>query len=98
MTLVELFSKNDCHLCFEARIVIERVQKRIPFALREFKLLPGDPDFEEYKEIVPVVLINKVQAFKYRVSENMLKIKLQQAAGEGRTHDVDPDEPAIEKK
>jgi hypothetical protein len=44
----------------------------------------------------PVVHINKIQVFKYRVSENMLKIKLQQLAGELRTPDVDPDGLAIE--
>jgi hypothetical protein len=45
----------------------------------------------------PVVYVNKVPAFKYRVSENMLKIKLQQVAGDARSVDVDPDEPRVEK-
>ena len=98
MTLVELYSKDDCHLCDEAKVVIARVQKQIPFTLREFKLTPGDPYFEEYKEMFPVVHINKVRVFKYRVSENMLKIKLQQLAGELRSPDVDPDGPAIERQ
>jgi len=98
MILVELFSKDDCQLCDEARTVIERVQQIIPFKLREFKLMPGDPYYEEYKEILPVVHIDKVQAFKHRVSENLLKIKLQQLSGEPRNPDVDPDEPEVEKK
>lgn len=98
MILVELYSKDDCHLCDEARVVVERVQKQIPFKLREFKLMPGDPSFEEYKEMFPVVHINKVQVFKYRVSENMLRIKLQQLAGELRTPASDPDGPAAEKQ
>ena len=98
MTLVELFSKDDCSLCDEARAVIERVRQGIPFKLREFKLMPGDPYYEEYREILPVVHINKVQAFKYRVSENLLKIKLQQVANAPRDPDVDPDEPEVEKK
>jgi len=97
MTLVELYSKDDCHLCDEAKVVIERVQKQIPFKLREFKLMPGDQYFEEYKEMFPVVHINKVQVFKYHVSENMLKVKLQQLSGELHTPDVDPDGPAIER-
>lgn len=98
MTLVELYSKDSCQLCEDARAVIERVQQVMPFRLREFKLMPGDPYYEEYKEIVPVVHINKVQAFKYRISENMLKIKLQQLAAEPRDPDVDPDEPSVEKR
>jgi len=94
---VELFSKADCHLCDEAKAVLERVQKQIPFKFREFKLTAGDHNFDEFKEMFPVVLINKVPVFKYRVSENMLKIKLQQVAGDARTQDVDPGEPTVEK-
>ena len=94
MTLVELFSKDDCHLCDDARTVIEKVLPLIPFRLREYKLMPGDLYYEEYKDILPVVHINKVQAFKYRVSENLLKIKLQQLADERRDPDVDPPAPA----
>ncbi|MBM2842099.1 MAG: glutaredoxin 2 [Bacteroidetes bacterium] len=97
MTLVELYSKEECHLCDEAKAVIERVQKRIQFKLREIKLTPGDPYFEEYKEMFPVVHINKVQVFKYRVSENMLKIKLQQVAIETRAPD-DPEAPSVDRK
>jgi hypothetical protein len=97
MTLVELYSKDDCHLCDDAKVIIEKVQKQIPFKLREFKLMPGDQYFEEYREMFPVVHINKVQVFKYRVSENMLKIKLQQLAGKLGSPDVDPDGPAIER-
>ncbi len=98
MTLVELFSKADCHLCDEARDILGRVQQTIPFKLREFKLMPGDPYYEEYRDMVPVVHINKVPAFKYRVSENLLKIKLQQLLDEPRAPDVDPDEPDVERK
>ena len=80
MILVELFSKRDCHLCDEAKAVLDKVQRDIPFTLKEIKLAEGDDLFGEYGEIVPVVRIDKVVAFKYRVSEKMLKIRLQQAA------------------
>jgi hypothetical protein len=94
MTLVELYSKEDCHLCEEAKTVLEKVQKQIPFLLREFKLTPGDQYFEEYKEMFPVVHIDKELAFKHRVSENMLKIRLQQAANTDRKRDRDADGPS----
>lgn len=98
MTLVELFSKDDCKLCDDARVVLMQVQTQVRFKFREFKLMPGDPYFEEYKEMVPVVHINKVPEFKYRVSENLLKIKLQQHANEPGPPDVDPDEPSVERE
>jgi glutaredoxin len=78
MILVDLYSKPGCQLCDEARVVLERVRTQIPFTLREIKLFPGDEHFEEYKEMVPVVHINKTFAFKYRVNEHMVKLKLQQ--------------------
>ncbi|HCV41918.1 MAG TPA: glutaredoxin family protein [Bacteroidetes bacterium] len=95
MTLVEIFSKEECHLCDDARAVINKVQQDIPFRLREFKLMPGDPYYEEYREWFPVVHINKALAFKYRVNENMFKIKLQQVAGDARNPNAEPDEPSI---
>lgn len=97
MTIVELYSKEDCHLCEEAKKVLERVREEIPFALREVKLSPGDEYFEEYKELVPVVHINRRFAFKYRVSEHQLKIKLRQETEE-RNPDVDPGGPEMERR
>lgn len=80
MILIELFSKHDCHLCDEAKAVLEQVRQDIPFNLREYKLTEGDEKYEEYSELVPVVLIDKVMAFKYRVNEHTLRIKLRQLA------------------
>ncbi len=84
MTLVELYSKDDCHLCDEALVVIEKVHKEIPFTLKVHKLIPGEAYFEEYKEDFPVVHINKRFAFKHRVNENRLRIHLQQVESEQR--------------
>ena len=93
MILVELFSKDDCHLCDEALDVLQKVNKEIPFSLRVLTLIPGEAYFEEYKEDFPAIHINKRFAFKHRLNENMLKIRLQQILSEGehRTLEDDPD-------
>lgn len=93
MILVELFSKADCHLCDEAKAVLEKVQCGIPFSLKEIKLTDGDEKFEEYAELVPVVLIDKVLTFKYRVNEHSLRIRLQQLASSSGKPDEE-EEPA----
>ena len=85
MILVELFSKRDCHLCDEAKAILEKVRSETPFTLKEIELADGDEKFEEYAELVPVVLIDKVLTFKYRVNETTLRIRLQQLASSGGT-------------
>jgi glutaredoxin len=92
MTLVEMYSKDGCHLCEEAKAVIEKVRGRIPFTFREIKLMAGDALFDEYKELFPVIHINKTLAFKYRVTENLLKLRLEQE-GERTKARTEEDEP-----
>ncbi len=82
MILVEMYSKDDCQLCDEAKAVLQSVQKEFPFAFKEIKLIPGEGSFEEYKEDFPVVHINKRFAFKHRLNENSVRIRLQQVANE----------------
>ncbi|HET6273727.1 MAG TPA: glutaredoxin family protein [Bacteroidota bacterium] len=96
MILVELYSKEECHLCDEARAVLEKVRQQIPFNLRESKLSPGDEYYDEYAEMFPVVHVNKVLTFKYRVNEHMLRIKLQQLTEGARSPDVRADDSTME--
>ena len=72
MTLVELYSKEDCHLCEVAKDTLFKVQKSFPFQLRVIGIRDGDEYFEEFKERVPVVFINKELAFQYKVPEKEL--------------------------
>ena len=79
MILVELYSKEDCHLCDRALDVVRRVRNKIPFELHVIKLKEGDEQFEVYKERFPVVTINKEFAFQYRVPEAEMIEKLERA-------------------
>jgi glutaredoxin len=73
---VEIYSRPGCHLCDEAKIVIERVHRRVAFGLKVINV-ETDKDFEkEYGEQVPVVLINGIKAFKYRVDETEFENKV----------------------
>lgn len=76
LPVVTLYSKPDCHLCEVARERIAGVQKQVPFALETVDIT-GDPAlYEQYKERIPVVLVNGEEAFVYRVSEKYLARKL----------------------
>jgi glutaredoxin len=73
MILVELFSTEDCHLCEEARRVLLKVQQEIPFILEEKKIGPADTSFQEYREKVPVVIVDHQEVFHYTVNEAALR-------------------------
>jgi glutaredoxin len=66
---VEIYSRPGCHLCDEAKEVIQRVQRRVSFDLRVTNI-ETQPELEKkYGEEIPVVFINGSEAFKYRVDE-----------------------------
>lgn len=66
---VEIYSRPGCHLCDEAKDVIERVQRRIDFSLQIVNVETDAALEKEYGEQIPVVLINGNKAFKYHVDE-----------------------------
>jgi glutaredoxin len=82
MNVVEIYSKDDCHLCDSALAVLKDAQKKSAFDLKVTKLREGDENFEMYKERFPVIFINKEFAFQYKVSERQLLSKLEQVTSE----------------
>ena len=72
---IEIYTRPGCHLCDEAKEVIERVGRRIPFALAVINI-EKDSELEKlYGEQIPVVFINGNKAFKYHVDEAELEKK-----------------------
>jgi glutaredoxin len=80
MTLVEVYSKRDCHLCDVAKDALTRIRERHPFELSVIMIEEGDARYEEFKERVPVIFVNKAFAFQYRVPETAFVHALQEAA------------------
>ncbi|MBC8043544.1 MAG: glutaredoxin family protein [Rhizobacter sp.] len=76
MVLIELYSKDDCHLCDEAKEVLLKVQHEVPFELKEVKIHDDENLVREYGTKIPVVFINGRMAFKYHVYELELRDKL----------------------
>jgi glutaredoxin len=70
---IELYSRPGCHLCDEAKSVIERVGQRLGFAMRVINV-ESDPELErQYGNQIPVVFINGQEAFNYHVDEAELE-------------------------
>jgi len=69
---VVLLTRAGCHLCDDARAVVERVcaSRGITFAVRDV-----DTDHElrrRYTDLVPVVLVDGVEHARYRVDARSL--------------------------
>jgi Glutaredoxin-like domain (DUF836) len=76
---VTLYAKPGCHLCDDARAVIERVCADLGESYEEISIL-GDPELlERYGEEIPVTLVDGKQHDFWRVSEERLRAAL--AAG-----------------
>ena len=58
MTQLTLYGKPGCHLCEEAREVVQQVRERHPFELEEVDIT-RDPALEAlYRERIPVIAID----------------------------------------
>ena len=67
-----LYGKPGCHLCDEAREVIERVRADHPFDLREVDVSLDPELFREYGERIPVLELDGEELFEFHVEEAAL--------------------------
>jgi glutaredoxin len=73
---VTLYRAADCHLCERALDVVRDVQADLGFEL-ELVDIGGDPELEaRYRERLPVLEIDGVQAFTYFVDAEALRSRL----------------------
>jgi hypothetical protein len=73
---VRVYHAPGCHLCESALGAIGRVRDELEFEL-ELRDITGDPDLEQrYRERIPVVEIDGVEAFVYFVHPDVLRRKL----------------------
>jgi hypothetical protein len=81
MRTVTLYTKTDCCLCDEAFDVIARVRREHPFELEKVDIGSDSVLTARYSERIPVVLVDGVEEFVYRVDEQALVGKVAQHAG-----------------
>ena len=72
MTTVTLYSRPGCHLCEEARAVLERARGRAPFEIDEINIETDDVLHARYLERIPVVVLDGEELFEYFVHEEAL--------------------------
>ena len=74
MPLVTFYTRRGCHLCDDAKRVVADARRRAEFDYQEVDI-DGDPELVRlYNDEVPVIAIDGVKAFKYRLApEEFLK-------------------------
>ena len=82
MPTVTLYTRRGCHLCDDAKAVIDAARLEQPF---EFALIDidGDPTLRaRYTDEVPVIAVDGRTAFKYRLTADALLARLRRATTE----------------
>ena len=67
MPRVTLYTRAGCCLCDDAKRVLADARRRAPFEYEEIDIDRDQALIRLYNDEVPVVAINGVKAFKYRI-------------------------------
>jgi glutaredoxin len=73
MRTVTLIGKPGCHLCDDARLVIEKVAAELGAAVEERDINQDEELYRAYWEQIPVVLVDGEQHTFWRVDEGRLR-------------------------
>jgi glutaredoxin len=78
---VTLYGKPGCHLCDDARAVVERVRADHPFELREVDVSLDPGLFRAYGERIPVLELDGEELFEFFVDEADLRRRVDRVDG-----------------
>jgi glutaredoxin len=73
---VTLLSKPGCHLCEDARAVVERVAADLGVGWTELDITGDAELYARYRDQIPVTLVDGAQHDFWRVSESRLRSAL----------------------
>ena len=73
---VVLYSKVGCHLCDEARALLDELAAEVDFELIEVEIHDDPALYERYKYRIPVVAINGVEALEGRFDQADLRVAM----------------------
>ena len=73
MSRIVIYERPGCHLCDDARAVLDRVGE--PY--RSVDIESDDELFKRYLERIPVVAVDGEEVFDFFVDESALRARLQ---------------------
>ena len=76
---VVIYSRPGCHLCEEAKKVIEASGYRGEYTLEEINIESDAELLRRYRYDIPVITINGEEAFRHRLTVDEFRQRLKQA-------------------
>ena len=76
---VVIYSRPGCHLCEEAKKVIEGSGYREEYTLEEINIESDAELLRRYRYDIPVITINGEEAFRHRLTAHEFRERLKQA-------------------
>ncbi|UTI62497.1 glutaredoxin family protein [Paraconexibacter antarcticus] len=73
---VTLYGRPGCHLCDDARAVVERVRADHAFRLQELDIESDDALLKAYLERIPVLALDGEELYDFLVDEDDLRRRL----------------------
>jgi glutaredoxin len=73
VTTVVLYARDGCHLCDEARSVIEEVRRTVPFTFTEVDIETDDTLVRDFGIRSPVVAVDGEELFEISVDPAALR-------------------------
>ena len=73
---VVIYSRPGCHLCEEAKKVIEASGCREEYTLEEINIESDQELLRRYRCDIPVITINGVEAFRHRLTAEEFLLKM----------------------
>ena len=76
---VIVYSRPGCHLCDEAKAVIQNAGCSDQFTLEEINIESDDELLRKYKYDIPVVTIDGIEAFRHRVNPEQFRKSIKES-------------------
>lgn len=78
---VTFYTKAGCHLCEDARDLLEELAEETKYTLTEIDIRSDPAVFETYRYRIPVIVINKTTMLEGRIEAEELARALQRQRG-----------------
>lgn len=78
---IVLYTKPGCHLCDEAKAVLQGLRETLAFELQEIDITADPALSEAFSNEIPVGYIDGRKIFKYRIDPALIRRRLQRRRG-----------------